>query len=205
MKKLLTSIAVALLIAACGKPNDDQVFKLNIEKTEFLVNGTNPIEIPYTVDGATANTVVGVSGYDPDMFCVSVEPDKIVVIPLINWAAGDMLAYADSRTGKVSLVNLCFERETLTALYNPYSTDIDFMVERTGGYLEIPLITSLDLSIDCTDSWIHYVETKSHKSTIVLSIDENPKTSVRTGGVNLLRTGQADNLLMTVIIAQKGQ
>lgn len=218
MNRILASIAVALLFTACAKPDheiqtqgSDQSsnqesnpdFKLKIETTEFIVNGTDPIEVPYTVSGTTESTVVGVTGYDPASFYVSVEADKIVVTPLKDRVSGDMLAYADSRTGKVSLVNLCFESEFFQALYAKYSTDIDFVVESAGGNLEMPVLTNMDFEINSGDSWIHGERTKADKTSIVLSVDENPKSTVRTGSVYIFRKETA-SLIMTVVIAQNG-
>ena len=86
-----------------------EAFKLNIETTEFAFGEPAPIEIPYTVSAKTESTVVGVAGYSPKEFKVAVEADKIVVTPLSKKAAAVMMAYADSKVGLVSVVNLTVE------------------------------------------------------------------------------------------------
>ena len=86
-------------------------FKLNIGTTEFEYNTLDPISIPYTVSAKTASTVVGVSGYNPKAFKVEVDESKIVITPLKLTESAVLLAYADSKVGLTSFVNITIEAE----------------------------------------------------------------------------------------------
>lgn len=81
-------------------------FKLNIETTEFEYEEMNPITIPYTVSAKTSGTVVSVSGYNPKAFKVEVDDAKIVITPLKLTESAVLLAYADSKVGLTSFVNI---------------------------------------------------------------------------------------------------
>ena len=100
-----------------------EAFKLNIETTEYTFGELAPIEIPYTVSAKTEATVVGVAGYSPKEFKVEVTADKIVVTPLSKKAAAVMMAYADSKVGLVSVVNLMVEAEGFELTDTPYSAE----------------------------------------------------------------------------------
>ena len=86
-------------------------FKLNIETTEFEYSTLDPISIPYTVSAKTEGTVVGVSGYNPKAFKVEVGESKIVITPLKLNESAVLLAYADSKVGLTSFVNIVIEAE----------------------------------------------------------------------------------------------
>ncbi len=88
-----------------------EAFKLNIGTTEFEYNSLDPITIPYTVSAKTAGTVVGVSGYNPKAFKVEVDDAKIVITPLKLTESVVLLAYADSKVGLTSFVNITIEAE----------------------------------------------------------------------------------------------
>lgn len=81
-------------------------FKLNIETTEFEYEEMDPITIPYTVSAKTSGTVVSVSGYNPKAFKVEVDDAKIVITPLKLTESAVLLAYADSKVGLTSFVNI---------------------------------------------------------------------------------------------------
>lgn len=88
-----------------------EAFKLNIGTTEFEYNSLDPISIPYTVSAKTAGTVVGVSGYNPKAFKVEVDDAKITITPLKLTESAVLLAYADSKVGLTSFVNITIEAE----------------------------------------------------------------------------------------------
>ncbi len=175
-------------------------FKLVVAKTDYAVTSTDPIEVAYEVKNKTPQTVV--DAYCGNDFEVEVQEDKIIVTPASKSSFGDILLYADSKTGLTSIVKLHFEGEVFKPDYVPYSSDIDFVAEAGGGSLEVPVVSNLDFDVVSGDSWITYVETKAKKATIVLTIAENPKATVRTGGVNLFRQG-TEELIMTIVIAQQ--
>ena len=83
-----------------------EAFKLNIETTEFEYETMDPITIPYTVSAQTEGTVVGVSGYNPKAFKVEVDEANIVITPLKLTESAVLLAYADSKVGLTSFVNI---------------------------------------------------------------------------------------------------
>ena len=88
-----------------------EAFQLNIETTEFEYSSKDPITIPYTVSAKTAGTVVNVSGYNPKDFKVEVDESKITITPLKLTESAVMLAYADSRVGLISFVNIVVAAE----------------------------------------------------------------------------------------------
>ena len=83
-----------------------EAFKLNIETAEFEYESMDPITIPYTVSAKTSGTVVGVSGYNPKAFKVEVDDANIVITPLKLTESAVLLAYADSKVGLTSFVNI---------------------------------------------------------------------------------------------------
>lgn len=83
-----------------------EAFKLNIATTEFEYETMDPITIPYTVSAMTSGTVVGVSGYNPKSFKVEVDDANIVITPLKLTESAVLLAYADSKVGLTSFVNI---------------------------------------------------------------------------------------------------
>ena len=83
-----------------------EAFKLNISTTEFEYETMDPITIPYTVSAQTEGTVVGVSGYNPKAFKVEVDDANIVITPLKLTESAVLLAYADSKVGLTSFVNI---------------------------------------------------------------------------------------------------
>ena len=83
-----------------------EAFQLNIGTTEFEYETMDPITIPYTVSAQTEGTVVGVSGYNPKAFKVEVDDANIVITPLKLTESAVLLAYADSKVGLTSFVNI---------------------------------------------------------------------------------------------------
>ena len=83
-----------------------EAFNLNIATTEFEYETVDPIIIPYTVSAKTDGTVVGVSGYNPKSFKVEVDDANIVITPLKLTESAVLLAYADSKVGLTSFVNI---------------------------------------------------------------------------------------------------
>ena len=83
-----------------------EAFQLNIETTEFEYETMDPITIPYTVSAKTSGTVVAVSGYNPKAFKVEVDDENIVITPLKLTESAVLLAYADSKVGLTSFVNI---------------------------------------------------------------------------------------------------
>lgn len=83
-----------------------EAFQLNIATAEFEYETMDPITIPYTVSAKTAGTEVNVSGYNPKAFKVEVDEANIVITPLKLTESAVLLAYADSKVGLTSFVNI---------------------------------------------------------------------------------------------------
>ena len=86
-----------------------EAFKLNIAATEYEYETMDPITIPYTVSAKTSGTEVNVSGYNPKAFKVEVDDENIVITPLTLTESAVLLAYADSKVGLTSFVNIVVE------------------------------------------------------------------------------------------------
>jgi len=178
-----------------------EAFKLNIATTEFTFGSLAAIEIPYTVSAKTANTVVGVAGYSPKEFNVKVEDSKIVVTPLSMKAAGVLLVYADSKVGLTSLVNVTIEAEGLEVTDEPFSADVDYFADGDGDVVVSNVVSNVEFDVKPEDEWIHLVSVKAKSYAITLSIDPNTTGALRTGKVNLTKSGKSD-VLQTITIAQ---
>ena len=178
-----------------------EAFKLNIETTAYTFGTLDPIEIPYTVSAKTANTVVGVAGYNPREFSVEVKADKIVVTPLSMKAAAVMLAYADSKIGLVSTESLVFEAEGLEVTDEPYSAEVDYMAEGEDASVTVNVVSNIDFEVKPVDEWIHLVSVKSQAFVITLKLDDNLTGEVREGTVNIVKAG-TDEVVQTIVIAQ---
>lgn len=175
-------------------------FRLNIEKTEFVLTSKDPIEVPYTITNATAETVV-------DVFCGSelryrVEADKVVFTPKSTDVEAQALVYADSRTGLTSIVKLVFEGETFEVEDTPYSGEVDYLVEDADAAVEVNVVSNIPFEVKPQVEWIKYVETKAQHYTVCLTVDDNTVAEPRTGAVNIVRKG-TEEVLQTIVIGQK--
>jgi hypothetical protein len=178
-----------------------EAFKLNIETTAYTFGTLDPIEIPYTVSAKTANTVVGLAGYNPREFSVEVKADKIVVTPLSMKAAAVMLAYADSKIGLVATESLVFEAEGLEVTDEPYSAEVDYMAEGEDASVTVNVVSNIDFEVKPVDEWIHLVSVKSQAFVITLKLDDNLTGEVREGTVNIVKAGTGE-VVQTIVIAQ---
>lgn len=175
-------------------------FRLNIEKTEFVLTSKDPIEVPYTITNATAETVV-------DVFCGSelryrVEADKVVFTPKSTDVEAQALVYADSKTGLTSIVKLVFEGETFEVEDTPYSGEVDYLVEDADAAVEVNVVSNIPFEVKPQVEWIKYVETKAQHYTVCLTVDDNTVAEPRTGSVNIVRKG-TEEVLQTIVIGQK--
>ena len=177
-------------------------FELVIEKTDYLVTSTDPIDVAYTVKNKTEKTVVDV--YHGNDFKTEVQADKIVVTPKTAGAEGQMLVFADSKSGLTSIVKLNFEGETFEITDSPADPDnhIDYLVEAEGGTVEANAVSNLSFEVQPQAEWIHFVKTRAQSYVIELSVDENTKTEVRTGTVNIVKAG-TETVVQTITIGQK--
>ena len=178
-----------------------EAFKLNIETTEFTFGEPAPIEIPYTVSAKTEGTVVGVAGYSPKEFKVAVEADKIVVTPLSKKAAAVMMAYADSKVGLVSVVNLTVEAEGFEITDTPYSAEYDYVAEGEDAVVVANAVSNIAFDVKPVEAWIHVASVKSQAYAITLKLDDNKTGEVREGTVNIVKAG-TEEVVQTIRIAQ---
>ena len=177
-------------------------FELVIEKTDYVVTSTDPIEVAYMVKNKTEKTVVDV--YHGKEFKAEVLADKIVVTPKSADTEGQMLVYADSKSGLTSIVKLNFEGETFEVTDEAADPDnhIDYLVEAEGGTVEVNVVSNLDFEVQPEAEWIHFVKTRAQSYVIELSVDENTKADIRTGVVKVVKAG-TETTVQTITIGQK--
>ena len=177
-------------------------FELVIEKTDYVVTSADPIEVAYTVKNRTEKTVV--DAFTSNDLKAEVLPEKVVVTPKSASSEGQVLVYADSKTGLTSIVKLTFEGETfeVTDPAADPENQIDYLVEAEGGSLVVNAVSNLAFDVKPEADWIHFVKTRAQAYVIELSVDENTKTSVRTGTVTIVKAG-TDTPVQTITVAQK--
>ena len=179
-----------------------EAFKLNIETAEYTFGALEPIEIPYTVSAKTEGTVVGVAGYSPKDFSVEVTADKIVVTPLSMKAAAVMMAYADSKVGLVSIVNLIVEAEGFEITDTPYSTEVDYLAPGEDAVIVANAVSNVAFDVLPQVDWIHVASVKSQAYAITFKLDDNKTGAVREGTVNIVKAG-TEEVIQTIVIAQE--
>jgi len=176
-----------------------KAFKLVIAKTQYAVTTTDPIEIPYTVENKTENTVVDV--FTDANYEAAVDAEKITITPLAV-AKGSALAYADSQVGLTSIVKLTFGAEAEPDTFEITDQSIEYVAEAKDATVEAHAVSNLAFEVKPQVDWIHFVETRAQNYTIVLKVDDNPTEEIRTGEVKIVRAG-TDEALQTITIAQK--
>ena len=178
-------------------------FKLNIEQKEYVVDDNNTITIPYTVSGKTANTVVGVAGYDPYYFYVEVTEENIQIKPLNSVAEAVFLIYADSQVGLTSIVSVSVARAAANILDpTPEGVLADYVAEAEGGNVDMHVVSNVDIDVVSEEPWITIVETKSKVYTITAKLEENKSMEERSGYVFIYKKG-TEQRLQSIEILQK--
>ena len=85
-----------------------------------------------------------------------------------------------------------------------FLTVTEYEVSNQSQNLEIPVNTNVELTVNPGVKWIKHVETKSlSNKKIVLAIDANPSYAPREGTVDIKKSGDNLNLLVTVTIKQE--
>jgi hypothetical protein len=176
-----------------------KAFKLVIAKTQYAVTSTDPIEVPYTVENKTENTVVDI--FTDANYEAVVEADKFVITPLAV-VKGSALAYADSQVGLTSIVKITFGAEAEPDVFEITDAEINYVAEAKDATVEAHAVSNLAFDVKPQADWIHYVETRAQNYTIVFKIDDNPAEEIRTGEVKIVRAG-TEEVLQTITIAQK--
>lgn len=178
-----------------------KAFKLVIAKTQYAVTTTDPIEIPYTVENKTENTVVDV--FTDANYEAAVDAEKITITPLAV-VKGSALAYADSQVGLTSIVKLTFGAEAEPDTFEITDESVEYVAEAKDATVEAHAVSNLAFEVKPQVDWIHFVETRATNYTIVLKVDDNPAEEIRTGAVKIVRAG-TEEVLQTITIAQKAK
>jgi hypothetical protein len=180
-------------------------FELKIEQTEFVYSEAGTIAIPYTVTAATANTVVGVTGYSQKDFFVAVDDQKIEITPLRADATGTLMAYADSKVGLTSIVSIVVEPEGAFVTDASQEGPYDYIADPEDASVVMHVVSNVDFDVVPGESWIHVAAVKGKVYAITLQIDDNPEETTRSGEVVITRKGNPEAVLQKVTIGQLGE
>ena len=129
------------------------------------------------------------------------EDGKIVVTPLSKKAGAVMLAYADSKVGLVSVVNLTFEAEGFELIDEPYSAEYDYVSEGEDAVIAANAVSNIAFDVKPVEDWIHVASVKSQAYVITLKLDDNKTGEVREGTVNIVKAGTKE-VIQTIRILQ---
>lgn len=162
------------------------------DDVDYLVDGE--VEVPFTLKGNTENAVV--RAYPSKGWEAVVNASSITV------TAGEDCGYVDvylidNTTGNIKAKSLLFVPNSAVTV-----TEKSYVAPAAGGNVEIPVSKEIDYTIEVSDSWLSYVETKAPVAeTIVLSVPDNAGGSTRTATVSLKVNGLE---VVSVTVAQKG-
>lgn len=121
----------------------EKEFALVLETSEFVVNAGDLVEIPYTVTGATENTVVDIFAATPS-YKAEVFPSAVVVTIPDPFVEGDVLVWADNGAGKTSLKKVSFEE-------NAISVEEVAEVPAEGGEVVIKGIANVEVAAEVAE------------------------------------------------------
>lgn len=170
-----------------------QPFALEISTTVGLSQGQTEVEIPYTVKGATAATVVDVLAYG----CEAVVEAEVIKVSAITEGA-QLLVFADNGEGKTSIKKVVFDAEK-------YSVEaVAEVIPAEGGQVVVKGVSNVafDVVIPAEATWLTQVVTRS-AFELTFAAEANETTEARSAEVSFVRQGTED-VLMTVTIAQAG-
>lgn len=170
-----------------------QPFALEISTTVGLSQGQTEVEIPYTVKGAGAATVVDVLAYG----CEAVVEAEVIKVSAITEGA-QLLVFADNGEGKTSIKKIVFDAEK-------YSVEaVAEVIPAEGGQVVVKGVSNVafDVVIPAEAAWLTQVVTRS-AFELTFAAEANETTEARSAEVSFVRQGTED-VLMTVTIAQAG-
>lgn len=170
-----------------------QPFALEISTTVGLSQGQTEVEIPYTVKGAGAATVVDVLAYG----CEAVVEAEVIRVSAITEGA-QLLVFADNGEGKTSIKKVVFDAEK-------YSVEaVAEVIPAEGGQVVVKGVSNVafDVVIPAEATWLTQVVTRS-AFELTFAAEANETTEARSAEVSFVRQGTED-VLMTVTIAQAG-
>lgn len=195
-----------------------EAFELTIQETDFVYEEVAPIQIPFNVTAATAKTVVGVAGYDPTDFEVTVDMDaKIIeVTPLWPAASGVFMAYADSKIGLTSIVTVSVAPIKIypvdpDAEYDPEAgIYVNYFAEADAGSVDVQVVSNVPFQVVSKADWITVADnTKAIKKySLPLLLADNTTDNYRDGEILLIKADanpasyEDDDILQSIIIRQ---
>ena len=195
-----------------------EAFELTIQETDFVYEEVAPIQIPFNVTAATAKTVVGVAGYDPTDFEVTVDMEaKIIeVTPLWPAASGVFMAYADSKIGLTSIVTVSVAPIKINpvdpdAEYDPEAgIYVNYFAEADAGSVDVQVVSNVPFQVVSLVDWITVADnTKALKKySLPLLLADNKTKDYRDGEILLIKADanpasyEDDDILQSIIIRQ---
>lgn len=170
----------------------EKEFALVLETTEFTVVAGATTKVPYTVTGATEETVVDVLATSAGYVAVVTKTDIEVTVPS-PFVKGDVLVWADNGAGKTSIKKLTFFEKSI-------SVEEVAMVPAAGGNVEIKGVSNVEVSAEVVEGADWLTAAPAAKAefsfTFVAAANEG---AARTAEV-ALKAG--DEVLYTVTVAQ---
>lgn len=165
-------------------------FALEIAASVGLAEGQTEVEIPYTVKGANATTVIDVL----TVACKAVVETEVIKVSNIAEDA-QMLVFADNGEGRTSIKKVVFESET-------YSVEaVDYVMPGEGGQIVVKGVSNVpfEVVIPAEASWLTQVISKS-AFELIFAAEANTGDE-RSATVSLVRTG-TEEVLLTFTISQ---
>lgn len=165
-------------------------FALEIAASVGLAKGQTEVEIPYTVKGANATTVVDVL----TVACKAVVETEVIKVSDIT-ADAQILVFADNGEGKTSIRKVVFESET-------YSVEaVDYVIPGEGGQIIVKGVSNVpfEVVIPAEATWLTQVISKS-AFELTFAAEANTGDA-RSATVSLVRAG-TEEVLLTFTIAQ---
>ncbi len=179
-----------------GEPGDSfvlplaEAFSLEIATSVGLAMDQTEVEIPYTVKGANATTVVDVLA----VACEAVVEAEVIKVSNIATGA-QMLVFADNGEGKTSIKKVVFASES-------YSVEaVDYVIPGEGGEVVVKGVSNVhfEVVIPADATWLTQVVAKSaFELTFAAEKNEGEERSAK---VDFVRQG-TEEVLMSVTIAQ---
>jgi len=195
-----------------------EAFELIVQETDFVYEEVAPIQIPFNVTAATAKTVVGVAGYDPYDFEVTVDMDAKIIEVTPQWpgASGVFMAYADSKIGLTSIVTVSVAPIEIDivdpdAEYDPETgVYVSYFAEADAGSLDVQVVSNVPFQVVPLVDWIKVADnTKALKKySLPLLLADNKTKNYRDGEILLIKADanpasyEDDDILQSIVIRQ---
>ena len=182
-------------------------FGFVFEQTAFAVLSTDPINIPYTLNGKTEKTTLGV--FTNANYTAEIDDAKVVVTPPAAGVKGEVLVWAANHEGQSDIAQLTFGpkeyQNTDAAPEDPeniYEDDVDYIAEATNGAVAAHVTTNVEIAVKSEAEWITVGEITKASYTINLVLEDNPKDVIRYGNVKVVLKNDENVVLQDIKIAQ---